>query len=72
MLVGWDTLDASTYRHEALESYQSGRKFLTDADAERSGLVRTGLGSIVCARPLSRPGMWRTYAASPDSIEMEQ
>ena len=27
VLVGWDTLDASTYRHEALESYQSGREF---------------------------------------------
>jgi DNA polymerase I len=25
--VGWDTLDAPTYRHEALESYQSGRAF---------------------------------------------
>jgi DNA polymerase I len=27
VLVGWDTLDATTYRHEALESYQSGREF---------------------------------------------
>ena len=27
VLVGWDTLDASTYRHKALESYQSGREF---------------------------------------------
>ena len=27
VLVGWDTLDAPTYRHEALESYQSGRQF---------------------------------------------
>jgi DNA polymerase-1 len=27
VLVGWDTLDAPTYRHEALESYQSGREF---------------------------------------------
>jgi DNA polymerase I len=27
VLVGWDTLDAATYRHEALESYQSGRAF---------------------------------------------
>src|SRR5262245_33739663 len=26
VLVGWDTL-APTYRHEALESYQSGREF---------------------------------------------
>jgi DNA polymerase I len=27
VLVGWDTLDRSTYRHEALESYQAGRAF---------------------------------------------
>jgi DNA polymerase I len=30
VLVGWDTLDAPTYRHEALPLYQSGRDF--DAD----------------------------------------
>ncbi len=27
VLVGWDTLDAPTYRHEAFEGYQSGRQF---------------------------------------------
>jgi len=27
VLVGWDTLDAPTYRHQALASYQSGRVF---------------------------------------------
>ena len=27
VLVGWDTLDAPTYRHRALASYQSGRVF---------------------------------------------
>jgi DNA polymerase-1 len=27
VLVGWDTLDAPTYRHEALPDYQSGRVF---------------------------------------------
>lgn len=26
-LVGWDTLDVPTYRHEALPAYQSGREF---------------------------------------------
>ena len=26
-LVGWDSLDAPTYRHEALETYQAGRTF---------------------------------------------
>jgi DNA polymerase-1 len=30
VLVGWDTLDAPTYRHQAFEAYQSGREF--DAD----------------------------------------
>ena len=27
VLVGWDTLEASTYRHEAFAAYQSGREF---------------------------------------------
>jgi len=27
VLVGWDTLDAPTYRHRALATYQSGRLF---------------------------------------------
>ena len=27
MLVAWDTLEVPTYRHEALEAYQSGREF---------------------------------------------
>jgi len=27
VLVGWDSLDAPTYRHEALAGYQSGRQF---------------------------------------------
>jgi DNA polymerase-1 len=27
VLVGWDTLDTPTYRHEALAAYQSGREF---------------------------------------------
>ena len=27
VLVGWDTLEAPTYRHEALEGYQAGRAF---------------------------------------------
>jgi DNA polymerase-1 len=27
VLVGWDTLDVPTYRHQALPSYQSGREF---------------------------------------------
>jgi DNA polymerase-1 len=27
VLVAWDTLDVPTYRHQALEAYQSGREF---------------------------------------------
>jgi DNA polymerase-1 len=27
VLVGWDTLDAPTYRHQSFEAYQSGREF---------------------------------------------
>ena len=27
VLVGWDTLEAATYRHEAFAAYQSGREF---------------------------------------------
>jgi DNA polymerase-1 len=30
VLVGWDTLDAPTYRHEAFQAYQSGREFDDD------------------------------------------
>ena len=30
VLVGWDTLDEPTYRHEALEGYQAGRTFDDD------------------------------------------
>lgn len=30
VLVAWDTLEAPTYRHEALSVYQSGREFETD------------------------------------------
>ena len=27
VIVGWDTLEAPTFRHEAFEAYQSGREF---------------------------------------------
>jgi DNA polymerase-1 len=30
VLVGWDTLEAATYRHEAFAAYQSGREFDDD------------------------------------------
>ncbi len=38
VLVGWDTLDASTYRHDAYPAYQSGREF-DDALLEQLDLL---------------------------------
>jgi DNA polymerase-1 len=38
VLVGWDTLDAPTYRHEALEGYQAGRVF-DDELVEQLGVL---------------------------------
>ena len=38
VLVGWDTLDAPTYRHQALAEYQAGR----EVDAE----LREQLGAL--------------------------
>ena len=38
VLVGWDTLEASTYRHEAYPAYQSGREF-DDALVEQLALL---------------------------------
>lgn len=38
VLVGWDTLDASTYRHDAYPAYQSGREF-DDALLEQLALL---------------------------------
>jgi len=38
VLVGWDSLDTPTYRHEALPAYQSGRVF-EDSIVEQLGLL---------------------------------
>jgi DNA polymerase-1 len=38
VLVGWDTLDKPTYRHKALETYQSGRVF-DDELVEQLGIL---------------------------------
>src|SRR5262249_54705149 len=38
VLVGWDTLEVPTYRHEAFEAYQSGRVF-EDAILEQLALL---------------------------------
>lgn len=53
VLVGWDTLDVPTYRHEALPAYQAGREFdaelleqlgLLPALVESAGLVSAKQG----------------------------
>ncbi len=38
VLVGWDSLETPTYRHEALPAYQSGREF-EDAILEQLGVL---------------------------------
>ena len=38
MVVGWDTLEVPTYRHEAFDTYQSGREF-DDELLEQLGLL---------------------------------
>jgi 5'-3' exonuclease len=38
VLVGWDSLETPTYRHEALPEYQSGREF-EDAILEQLGIL---------------------------------
>src|SRR5438105_7745344 len=38
VVVGWDTLDAPTYRHELFPAYQSGRRF-DDALIEQLAVI---------------------------------
>jgi DNA polymerase-1 len=51
VLVGWDTLEVPTYRHEALAQYQSGREF-DDALLEQLGILPGFIASwgFVCAK----------------------
>jgi DNA polymerase I len=44
VLVAWDTLEVPTYRHEALEAYQSGREF-EDELLEQLALMPALVGS---------------------------
>jgi DNA polymerase I len=44
MLVAWDTLEVPTYRHEALDVYQSGREFEAEL-LEQLGLLPSLVGS---------------------------
>jgi DNA polymerase-1 len=51
VLVGWDSLDEPTYRHEALPAYQSGREF-DDSILEQLGLLPDFIRSFgfACAK----------------------
>jgi len=41
VVVGWDTLEAPTYRHKAFPAYQSGRQFDKELLAAVSAAART-------------------------------
>ena len=78
VLVGWDSIDTPTYRHELLETYQSGRVFDEDllehvrgagAGIQRGGHDRIGArraGHLApgghAARDDQRPSRWPTGA----------
>ena len=51
VLIGWDTLEAPTYRHEAFDAYQSGREF-DDALVEQLDLLPelAGAFGFACAK----------------------
>ena len=51
VLVGWDTLEEETYRHEALPEYQSGREF-EDSIVEQLDLLPDFVGNFgfACAK----------------------
>jgi DNA polymerase-1 len=53
VLVGWDTLDVPTYRHEAFEPYQSGRYFDPELVEQLDLLPRLveGLGFAAAKAP---------------------
>jgi DNA polymerase-1 len=53
VLVGWDTLDAPTYRHRALAGYQSGRDFAAELVEQLDALPQfvTACGFAVAKAP---------------------
>jgi DNA polymerase-1 len=57
VLVGWDTLEVPTYRHEAFAGYQSGRQF------DRSLLDQLGLLPELCTALGFRVGKAPGYEA---------
>ena len=56
VLVGWDTLDAPTYRHQAFAAYQSGRRF-DDALIEQLDFCCRGFVSGVRIRECEGGGI---------------
>jgi DNA polymerase-1 len=50
VLVGWDTYEAPTYRHEAFPAYQSGRAFDDDV-IEQLAVMRGAHRAAGGARP---------------------
>ena len=64
VVVGWDTLESPTYRHEALPGYQAGRVF-DDALLEQLSMLPElveAFGFRADARPATRP---TTFSALP-------
>ena len=71
VLVGWDTLEAPTYRHEALEGYQAGRAF-DDELVEQLAVLPAfvaACGFAMPRRPDTRPTISSAAAvARPKSV----
>jgi hypothetical protein len=55
VLVGWDTYEAPTYRHEAFPAYQSGRAFDDDV-IEQLAVMRGAHRAAGGARRIGDPG----------------
>src|SRR5438477_655511 len=54
VLVGWDTLEVPTYRHEAFEAYQSGREFDAALLEQCRVELASGLGGLERLVPVGR------------------
>ena len=76
VLVGWDSLETPTYRHEALPAYQSGREFedsiveqlaLLPALVESFGFQIGKAGGYEAANTLLAMDSQRSWAAFPIS-----
>jgi DNA polymerase I len=47
VIVGWDTLEAPTKRHEMFPAYQSGREFDDDLIEQLKGRCHTSTGLAI-------------------------